>query len=204
MKNYIKNEIKHIPTIIVMFVLFYGITTLASSYLFKANEVEFDNTNTNIESTNVGDAIDELYTAANNFATYDTRLQGVENTIGTGSLTTTNNTLIGGINEVNSKITQCIKQGSTRVGGKIYEAEFSTSTDATNAIFVPLDATQLSINAASIRILEVYIKTPQNYYALGPMNNDSSYSPSYVLYSYAGAKATSTNVTGKAIYMISN
>ena len=105
MKNYLKSQLKNLPMILIISIVFCGVNTLATSYLFKAKEVEFDNSNTNIESTNVGDAIDELYTAANNFATYDTRLQGVENTIGTGSLTTTNNTLIGGINELNNKLT---------------------------------------------------------------------------------------------------
>ena len=104
MKNYLKSQIKNLPMIIIVSIIFCGINTLATNHLFKAKEVEFDNTNTNIESTNVGDAIDELYTAANNFATYDTRLQGVETKIGTGSLNTTSNTLIGGVNELNTKI----------------------------------------------------------------------------------------------------
>ena len=105
MKNYLKSQIKNLPMIIIVSIIFCGINTLATNYLFKAKEVEFDNTNTSIESTNVGDAIDELYTAANNFATYDTRLQGIETKIGSDTLNTTSSTLIGGINEVNNSIT---------------------------------------------------------------------------------------------------
>ena len=115
MKNYLKSQLKNLPMIIIVSIIFCGINTLATNYAFKAKEVEFDNSNTNIGSTNVGDAIDELYTAANNFATYDTRLQGVETTIGTGSLTTTSQTLIGGVNELKTNI-GTVPSGKTTQG----------------------------------------------------------------------------------------
>ena len=105
MKEYLKNEIKHLPMIIIVSIIFCGINTLANNHLFNSKDVDYDNSNTHIESTNVGDAIDELFDAANNFTTYDTRLQGVENKVGTGNLNTTAQNLIGGVNELNNKLT---------------------------------------------------------------------------------------------------
>ena len=104
MKNYLKNELKHLPMIIIVSIIFCGINTLANNHLFNSKDVDYDNSNTHIESTNVGDAIDELFDAANNFTTYDTRLQGVETKVGTGTLNTTAQNLIGGVNELNGKI----------------------------------------------------------------------------------------------------
>ena len=104
MKEYLKNELKHLPMIIIVSIIFCGINTLANNHLFNSKDVDYDNSNTHIESTNVGDAIDELFDAANNFTTYDTRLQGIETKVGTGTLNTTAQNLIGGVNELNSNI----------------------------------------------------------------------------------------------------
>ena len=109
MKNYLKSQLKNLPMIIIVSIVFCGINTLATSYLFKAKEVEFDNSNTNIESTNVGDAIDELYTAANNFATYDTRLQGVETKIGN---VPSGKTTQGQIDDLNNSSLKCVYANS--------------------------------------------------------------------------------------------
>ena len=105
MKEYLKSEIKHIPLILILFILFYGITTLATTTLFNSNEVKYNNTTSGIQSDKVQGAIDELYACASNYGAYNTRLTNTENKIGSGSLTTTSNTLIGGVNELNSKIT---------------------------------------------------------------------------------------------------
>ena len=115
MKNYLKNEIKHLPMIIIVSIIFCGINTLANNHLFSSKDVDYDNSNTHIESTNVGDAIDELFDAANNFTTYDTRLQGVETKVGTGTLNTTSQTLIGGVNEVTTSLDEktTYKSGDT-------------------------------------------------------------------------------------------
>ena len=106
MKEYLKSELKHLPFTIVLFVLLYGITAFATgTTLFASSEVSYDNTTTGIQSNKVQGAIDELYACASNYAAYNTRLTNTENKIGTGSLTTTSNTLIGGVNELNSKLT---------------------------------------------------------------------------------------------------
>ena len=97
----IKNNIKFI-IVIVISVITSSITTLATNYLFNSNEVSYDNTISGIKQDNVQGAIDELYACTSNYAAYNTRLTNAETKIGTGSLTTTSNTLIGGINELNS------------------------------------------------------------------------------------------------------
>ena len=104
MKDYFKSELKHIPMMLLLIVLFYGTTALADNYLFNSNEVEYDNSTSNISSSNVQGAIDELYTSANNFATYNTRLQGIEDTIGSGTLNTTSQNLIGAVNGLNDHL----------------------------------------------------------------------------------------------------
>ena len=142
MKNYLKSQIKNLPMIIIVSIIFCGINTLATNHLFKAKEVEFDNTNTNIESTNVGDAIDELYTAANNFATYDTRLQGVETKIGTGSLNTTSNTLIGGVNELNNKITaKQLSNWYTAKNNVTFNSSYTYAFKSGDVVTINFDAT---------------------------------------------------------------
>ena len=97
MKNYLKNELKHLPFTILVFIFLYGIIVLADSYALRSLDITFDNTNTNLESINVQDAIDEVYNHATDY-------NEIKNTIGTGSLTTTSQTLIGGINEVKGLI----------------------------------------------------------------------------------------------------
>ena len=104
MIKYIKSQMKNIPMMIIMVVLFYGITTFATNYLFESKAVKYNNSTSGVRQDNVQGAIDELYACASDYATYRTRLTNAENTIGTGSLTTTSQTLIGGINELNGKL----------------------------------------------------------------------------------------------------
>ena len=85
------------------------ISVYAANYLYNSNEVEYDNTNKNISSTNVQGAIDELYTQANDYTE-------LKNKIGTESLTTTSQTLTGAINELKSTTNvQVIDTGITNV-----------------------------------------------------------------------------------------
>ena len=105
MKKYLKENIKNLPFILIAFIMFYGITTLATNYLFNSNEVSYDNTETGLHADEVQGAIDEVFQHATDYTNINTRLTSAENTIGSGSLTTTSQNLIGGINEVNGKIT---------------------------------------------------------------------------------------------------
>ena len=133
MKQYLKNEIKHIPLVLILFILFYGITTLATTTLFNSSEVKYNNTTSGIQSDKVQGAIDELYACASNYGAYNTRLTNTENTIGTGSLTTTNKTLIGGVNELNGKLTKKISKSisfrTSDGNAKLFDA-----TDSANKV----------------------------------------------------------------------
>ena len=78
MIKYLKSELKHIPVMILIFAMLYGMVVLATNYLFNSSEVQYDNTTSGINSDNVQDAIDELYADANNYAAYNTRLTTIE------------------------------------------------------------------------------------------------------------------------------
>ena len=103
MKSFIKNNIKFI-IVIVICLIGSSITTLATNYIFNSNEVSYDNTESGLHADEVQGAIDEVFQHATDYSE-------IKNKIGTGSLTTTSNTLIGGVNELNSKFT--IVEGRT-------------------------------------------------------------------------------------------
>ena len=94
MKSFIKNNIKFIIVIIICLVG-SSITTLATNYLFNSNEVSYDNTNSGLHADYVQGAIDEVFQHATDYSEIKTK-------IGSDTLTTTSNTLIGSINELNS------------------------------------------------------------------------------------------------------
>ena len=73
--------------------------------MYNSNQVGYNNSNTDITVDNTQGAIDQLYSAANTFTTYDTRLQTVEDKIGSSSLNTTSQNLSDAINELNSDLT---------------------------------------------------------------------------------------------------
>ena len=94
--KFIKKNGKYIG-IVIMCVFCSYLTTLATNYIFDSGDVRFDNTGTSLESVNVQDAIDETFHHVTDY-------NDIKTTIGTGSLTTTNKTLIGAINEVNGNL----------------------------------------------------------------------------------------------------
>ena len=73
-------------------------TIRATNYSLDSNDVLFDNTGTNYQSTNAHDAVTEAFN-------YVTDYSGITAAIGTATLNTTSQNLIGAINEVNSIIT---------------------------------------------------------------------------------------------------
>ena len=103
MKSFIENNIKFI-IVIVICLIGSSITTLATNYIFSSNEVSYDNTESGLHADSVQGAIDEVFQHATDYSGINNRLTNAEATIGTGTLTTTSNTLIGGVNELNSKI----------------------------------------------------------------------------------------------------
>ena len=103
MKSFIKKNIRFI-IIVVICITCSVLTTFATDYLFNSSEVYYNNTTSGIQADKVQGAIDELYACASNYAAYNQRLTSAESTIGSGSLTTTSQNLIGAVNEVNLKI----------------------------------------------------------------------------------------------------
>ena len=97
MKLFIKNNIKFI-IVIVICLIGSSITTLATNYIFNSNEVSYDNTESGLHADEVQGAIDEVFQYATDYSDIKTK-------IGTGTLNTTSNTLIGGVNELNGKLT---------------------------------------------------------------------------------------------------
>ena len=84
---------------------------------YDSENVRYDNSESGIQSNNVRGAIDELYACASNFTTYDTRLQGVEDKVGSTTLNTTSQDLSSAINEVNGKMSTSsvwISSGETK------------------------------------------------------------------------------------------
>ena len=99
MKDYIKNEIKLLPVIIVLFIIFLVVVKLING---NSPDIK-KNYNNKKDVFTVGD-INSAYACVNgNYSTYNNRLTTINNKIGTGTLTTTNKTLVGGINELRGR-----------------------------------------------------------------------------------------------------
>ena len=115
MKNYIKNEIKLLPIIVILFAIFYIVVNLIGGNSFKVKK----NYNDKKDIFTVGD-INPSYACVNgNYSTYNNRLTTINNKIGTDTLTTTNKALVGGINEIRNRLltssayTLSIRNGGT-------------------------------------------------------------------------------------------
>ena len=125
MKSFIKKNIRFI-IIIVICITCSVLTTFATDYLFNSNEVYYNNTTSGIQADKVQGAIDELYACASNYAAYNQRLTSAETTIGSGSLTTTSQNLIGAVNGLNEQIGTLSGQlGSKFDSSKIKHGSFS-------------------------------------------------------------------------------
>ena len=94
--KFIKKNSKYIGIVMICIFCSY-LTTIATNYIFDSSDVRFDNTGTSLESVNVQDAIDETFHHVTDY-------NEIKTTIGNSTLTTTNKTLIGAINEVNSNL----------------------------------------------------------------------------------------------------
>ena len=114
-KNKMKDMIKKVKlskSQVILMIIFSAITVVLSlgtsyaavTYLYDSKDVSYDNTRSGIVATDVQGAVDELYSAANDYSSMNTRVNGVEEIIGDSTLTTTDQTLTGGINEINEYI----------------------------------------------------------------------------------------------------
>ncbi len=104
MKKIWKDNAKLILIVFITVVIASG-ATYAATTMYDSNIVGYDNTTSGLRSTNVQSALDEVYSAATDYTSVNTRLTDVENTIGSGSLTTTSQNLIGAVNGLNNQIT---------------------------------------------------------------------------------------------------
>lgn len=107
-------------------VLFSSVSAYAAaSYLYNADEVSYDKTNSELTSTDVQGAIDELY----NKATEYTNLQ---NKVGTATLNTSAQNLSAAVNELNSNSLKAIQiQIAFTTSEYIYVAD-NTNVDIFN------------------------------------------------------------------------
>ena len=149
MKLFIKNNLKFIMVIVIC-LIGSSITTLATNYIFNSNEVSYDNTESGLHADEVQGAIDEVFQHATDYSGINTRLTNAENTIGTGSLTTTNKTLISGVNELNNKLTKC------RKWNYINRIAFSTALQIPNGATELLIMPHISIYGTSEQIINIY------------------------------------------------
>ena len=82
---------------IVSMVMSLGTSYASNNYLYNSNDVSYDNTVSGITATDVQGAVDELYFHAIDYSE-------IKNKIGNNALTTTSETLTGGINELKTTI----------------------------------------------------------------------------------------------------
>ena len=120
MKDYLKNELKHLPATLLICALFYGITTFATNYAFDSSNVRFDNTDTEIQASDIQRAIDETFRHLTDYNNMNTRVTNVENnksdkssTVSNVSWDTTNNKLT---KTINGNTTDVVT-GATILGG---------------------------------------------------------------------------------------
>ena len=81
---------------IVSTIMSLGTSYASNNYLYNSSDVSYDNTASGIVATDVQGAVDELYFHAMDYIE-------IKNKIGNNTLTTTAETLTGGINELNDQ-----------------------------------------------------------------------------------------------------
>ena len=113
--------------------------TYAATTMYESNTVGYDNTTSGLRSTNVQDALDELY---GNIAEV---IINIKNIIGNSTLTTSNQTLSGAINELDGEIEDKIVFKTVHVvpsdsTNKIYDTGVRTTDYFYIGSFTPFDS----------------------------------------------------------------
>ena len=80
MKRVIKKNYKFILGIVIRLIWSSGIA-YAATILFDSDEVSYDNTTSNLQSTNVQDALDELYIESTSYQLFESRVSTLESQI---------------------------------------------------------------------------------------------------------------------------
>lgn len=151
MKKLIKSNIKLIIGILIGMVL--SITTVyAATILFASNQVSYDNTTSGLSSTNVQDALDELYTKANTWID--------PSYIDFGTLATnTNKTILASKNGVcikrNNKVS-CFKVNNFAEEQNHIQQVYSDVTCSVSSSLVDCNASDFSCNVHSYGYVGCY------------------------------------------------
>ena len=109
MKKIWKENAKLILAIFVTVVIASG-ATYAATTMYDSNTIGYDNTTSGLRSTNVQSALDELY---GNVAEV---ILNIKSIIGNSTLTTTDQTLTGAVNELDSQITNYVTTVNVDMG----------------------------------------------------------------------------------------
>ena len=148
--KFIKENGKYIGVVMICVFCSY-LTTIATNYIFDSSDVRFDNTGTSLESVNVQDAIDETFHHVTDY-------NEIKTTIGNSTLTTTNKTLIGGINELNSNLG--LPSSASGVTGA--DAFSKINTLNSNIANIPVlkymrltDTNPMNVNSKSNRVISI-------------------------------------------------
>ena len=162
MKEFIKKNIKMIVIVIGILSLTGIVAYATGTYVFESTDVRFDNTNTEITAGDVQGALEEVYHHVTDY-------NDIKDQIGNSTLTTTNQTLTGGINEVNSKIAKSADTIVSNIAGvKSALSAFASQMqigDAKLVRIVHTDSSDTSIMRPHVR-----------YSGLLTKNNDDSFS----------------------------
>ena len=129
-KKIIKSKKTVIITVVVVMML--GVLAVYADDIvtyFSSTFVGYDNTSSGLQSTNVKGAIDELYGHATDYTE-------VKSIIGDDSLDTTNQTLTGGINELNDKIENYLNNYTVTVktGTEMYSGMYYANVDIPSGV----------------------------------------------------------------------
>ncbi len=136
--QYIKGEMKLLPAIILLFIVFYVTVNMIYGKSLTPQRI-YNNIN---DAFTVGD-INSSYACVNgNYLTYNSQLSAANDTIGTGTLKTTNKTLIPAINE--------IKNYFSATGGALPITRGGTgATGSSNSVAAANARTNLSVPSTS-------------------------------------------------------
>ena len=151
MKKIWKDNAKLIMAIFITIVIASG-ATYAATTMYDSNIVGYDNTTSGLRSTNVQDALDELY---GNIAEV---IINIKNLIGNSTLTTSNQTLSGAINELDGEISSI----NTCIGGRATLTY--AQQDYMNALVAPSEISGVDANHYAVTITPKIVYPGATYF----------------------------------------
>ena len=186
MKNYLKEELRHLPFFLALIVVFYAVSVVATEYLFSSSEVNYDNTRSNMAANNVQDAVDELYSCATNFVAIQNQIDALTTQIypvGSIYLSVTDSTAAA----VSAKLGgtwEAFGEGRTLVGVKSGDATFGTVNNNGGNSTVTLEEGNLPAHTHSIPALSGTAQEAGSHSHTGnTLNVTGSVNNGYIMYS---------------------